>query len=416
MGNNWFRSSAVSAAVGGVLAVYGCAWLYEGASLFSSIFLTLMKMISVPIIFFALFTAVQHVVDLPYKQKLVRATVGYILITTGLASSVALITCLFFGRPVVTDIMAKSLEKKTWSIQSFINDIIPENVLGIIGNNNVLTCVIFAILLAFCTAQLPEKERNLLNKAGQALNSLFLNLATICIKYMPFFIWAFALVFVYDLYHGQASFSQVQNFILLVGVAFFLHAVILMPLIVYIKTKLNPWNVFCQSLPSVNLAFWTQSSSVTVPTSLEIVTNKFGLPKKEAQFLAPICAAINMNGSAISIYVTVYSVMTAAGIQPTLGYSIGGVFLVALAAMGNAGVPMGAYFMSTAILSSTDVSMSALGAIFPVMIIVDKVETSANIWVDLCIMRMISSKLKNRSKDTGSGDKPPKQVINIDKT
>jgi Na+/H+-dicarboxylate symporter len=65
------------------------------------------------------------------------------------------------------------------------------------------------------------------------------------------------------------------------------------------------------------------------------------------------------------------------------------VFIATIAAVGNAGVPMGCFFLSTSLLASMNVPIALMGMILPFYSIIDMVETSLNVWSDVCVATVV---------------------------
>lgn len=73
------------------------------------------------------------------------------------------------------------------------------------------------------------------------------------------------------------------------------------------------------------------------------------------------------------------------------------IFIATIAAIGNAGVPMGCFFLSASLLTSMDVPIEILGLILPFYSFIDMIETSLNVWSDACVTKVIDEKLKTVS-------------------
>ena len=70
------------------------------------------------------------------------------------------------------------------------------------------------------------------------------------------------------------------------------------------------------------------------------------------------------------------------------------IFISTIAAIGNAGVPMGCFFLSMSLLISMDVPIDILWLILPFYAVIDMIETSLNVWSDCCVVRVIDKKFK----------------------
>ncbi len=70
------------------------------------------------------------------------------------------------------------------------------------------------------------------------------------------------------------------------------------------------------------------------------------------------------------------------------------IFIATLAAIGNAGVPMGCFFLSASLLASMNVPILLMGVILPFYAVVDMIETSLNVWSDSTVSVMVDKDMK----------------------
>ena len=110
--------------------------------------------------------------------------------------------------------------------------------------------------------------------------------------------------------------------------------------------------------------------------------------------MLPICTTINMNGCAAFIFVTSLFVMQNGGVDLSLTTMIVWLFISVIAAIGNAGVPMGCYFLTLSLMSGIGAPIAILGIILPVFTVLDMIETAENVWSDSCVAAMTDHDLK----------------------
>lgn len=111
-----------------------------------------------------------------------------------------------------------------------------------------------------------------------------------------------------------------------------------------------------------------------------------------SRFVLPLCTSINMNGCAAFIFATVIYLMQSHGIQ--VSYATMGIWVLVstIAAIGNAGVPMGCFFLSVSLLSSMNVPITLMGVILPFYGLIDMLETALNVWSDACVTKVVNDK------------------------
>ena len=90
-----------------------------------------------------------------------------------------------------------------------------------------------------------------------------------------------------------------------------------------------------------------------------------------------------MNGCAAFILVTSIFLMQNGGMELSFGTMIVWLFISVFAAIGNAGVPMGCYFLTLSLMSGVGAPIGIMGIILPIYTIIDMIETCENVWSGL---------------------------------
>lgn len=157
---------------------------------------------------------------------------------------------------------------------------------------------------------------------------------------------------------------------------------------------LNPLRVLRAMLPAVMMALFTKSSAATLPVTMASAENRLKASPRVARFVLPICTTINMNGCAAFVLVTSLFVMQNGGTALTLPVMLMWVFIAVIAAVGNAGVPMGCYFLTFSLMSGMGAPVGIMGIILPIYTIMDMIETAENVWSDSCVCAMTNHDLK----------------------
>lgn len=88
--------------------------------------------------------------------------------------------------------------------------------------------------------------------------------------------------------------------------------------------------------------------------------------------------------------------MQNAGFALSLGTMIAWLFIAVLAAVGNAGVPMGRYFLTLSLMSSIGAPLGLMGVILPIYTIIDMIETAENVWSDSAVCAMTDHDLAGK--------------------
>ncbi len=390
----FFRSHTMvflSMGLGLVTGLFRVPVLMGLASGLSEIFLHYLSMIAAPIVLLAIVSTLISV-RLDAIKTLGRRVISYTLLTTTLASLIAL-GCFLVLDPVSS--ASQALEKGavvSHSYWDFLIDIVPSNIVKAFLENKVISIAFLGFLFGISAHFLPEEHRTTLQKGASALFQLFLKLAGWVVYAMPIASWAFTALLVQEMGANRTEVSGLFVYLCGVILANLIQGVVLIPILLKMN-GISPLRLAKKSFPALLLAFFTKSSNATLPLSLQVAKEKLKIRPYVAEFSLPLCTVINMNGCAAFILSTVLFVAGVNGHVFTAFDLVFWVFLSVLAAVGNAGVPMGCFFLSSACLMSMDVPLAMMGLILPFYTLIDMEETALNVWSDLSVTALIDGEV-----------------------
>ena len=251
-------------------------------------------------------------------------------------------------------------------------------------------------LLGLAALKLPNENKQVLNQLFSSLFKLILKVTELVIFVMPLGIWAFVTLLVIELKHNSSEFHSLILYLGVVLGANLLQGFIIIPL--FLKSKgLSPFKVARGAGKALLLAFFSKSSNATLPVTLQCAEHQLGIKPRVAHFSLPLCTVINMNGCAAFILTTVLFISQMNGLVFSAWDLALWVLLATLAAIGNAGVPMGCFFLSSAFLIAMGVPIALLGLILPFYAFLDMVETALNVWSDIAVTAVIDKELKQET-------------------
>jgi len=222
---------------------------------------------------------------------------------------------------------------------------------------------------------------------------VLLRITQVMVYLIPVGVWAFTLLFVQSLKeHHVDSLKQLGLYVVCLLLANAVQAFVVLPL--FLKTKgYNVWQSFKGMAPALSVAFFSRSSNIALPLNIACTQRSFGVSQKIAHITLPLCATINMNACAAFILTTVFFVAQSNGMIFTMFDMCLWIFIATIAAIGNAGVPMGCYFLSGALLAAMNVPLELLGVILPLYTLIDMFETAVNIWSDACVAALVQKEV-----------------------
>ena len=364
-------------------------------------FTRLFQFIAVPTIALAVITTLAELGGKKETGKIFIHAVTYTLLTTFSAALVGLVLYnIIAPGNLPADIVGaaagdvpQKLEKLTY-YEHFLS-VIPNNVLQPFLAGNVLSVLLIAAFAGLALAFMPKTDnREVLLKGIKGLQELLFTMIRGILYVLPIGILAFAAQLSAQIEAGVIVGSLGKYVAVVLGgnmIQFF----IVLPLFLLVR-GLNPLYVFRQMSPAVAVALFTKSSAGTLPVTLASAENNLKVNTKVSRFVLPICTTINMNGCAAFILTTSLFVMQNAGIELTMGTMITWLFVAVLAAVGNAGVPMGCYFLTLSLMSSLGVPLGIMGIILPIFTVIDMIETAENVWSDSCVCAMTDHDLQGK--------------------
>ena len=378
-----------------ILAVISCCinqpWILKIAKTFGDIFIDLLKLISLPVVFFSITSTISGLANFIEVKVLIKKTIFYTIFTTIIAATVALIVYLIIdpsGSEFISDLGTKKYINNQ-DYLSYLVSILPHNFIEVFLNNNVMGCVILAFLIGGALLLLSDKsKRGLLHSIFDALFDTFLEIAKLILKLMPIALWSFITVLLYDVKDGY-NMSNILKYLICIILSNFIQAFIVLPLLLKLK-KIPVIKTFRGTLPALTIAFFSKSSTATLPTTLRCVQDNLNVSKKLSSFILPVCTTINMNACAAFILITVFFVSESNSYIFSIGEMFLWIFFATGAAIGNAGVPMGCYFLAMSYLISIKMPLNIMGMILPIYTIIDMFETSINVWSDVCVVQIVN--------------------------
>lgn len=398
----WFAALIL----GAILGWLGIQPLNELFNFVATIFTRLFQFIAVPTIALAVITTLAALGNNKDTSKIFAHAVVYTLLTTICAAAIGLILYIWIApgnlpvELISSGQSAVPMDKVgSMTYYDHILSVIPNNVLQPFLSGNVLSVMLIATAVGLALAFMPHTEnRAQLLKVIYGLQELSFTLIRALLAILPVGIIAFA---------GQLS-AQIEagvivgalgKYTLVVLGGNFIQIFIVLPLILLVR-GLNPITVFRKMLPALAVALFTKSSAGTLPVTLACSEQNLKVNPKVSRFVLPICTTINMNGCAAFILVTSLFLMQNAGFELSLGTMITWLFIAVLAAIGNAGVPMGCYFLTLSLMSSVGAPIGLMGIILPIYTIIDMIETAENVWSDSAVCAMTDNDLKGQLDDS----------------
>lgn len=385
--------------VGAILGLLGIGWLNATADFVATVYTRLFQLLAVPTIVLAVITTFATFGS-KGSGRIFGHTLLYTLLTTFAAAVVGAVLYVVIApgnidanyRLAINDSGIINPLQQQLSYGDHILSIIPNNIVKPFLEGNVLSLLLLAFAVGIGLSKLSESEnKTIIIKGLLGLQELLFLLIRWLIWTLPLGIVAFSAQLSAQVSAGVVA-DSIGKYVLVVLGGNVIQFFVVLPLFLLAR-GLNPVHVLGKMMPAVLMALFTKSSAATLPVTMDTAENRLGIRKNIARFVLPICTTINMNGCAAFILVTSLFVMQNGGTPLTLSTIVLWVLISVVSAIGNAGVPMGCYFLTLSLMSGIGAPIAILGIILPIYTIIDMVETAENVWSDSCVASMVNHDL-----------------------
>lgn len=421
---------------------------------FGTIFINSLKFIAIPLVLFSIITGVSGLGSPSELGRMGFKTLGLYLITTVAAVSIGLMVVNVFQPGVHSDLDNKTenrLEYELWAEKSNIEikdgqnvlakadsslikavqlkmdldtlskdyqeiaaknkiaqstkgqpplqplvDMVPSNLIQSFSDPSLMLQVIFfALFFGISISLLPKEKTSTVSHFFDGMNEIFVKMVNIIMIAAPFFVFclmagvlarkAETLGKLVDMLVDLGYYS----IIVLLGLAIMVLVFYPLLLIVF-RVKINLLDFYRGISAAQVLAFSTSSSAATLPVTIKCVEENLKVPKKVTDFVLPIGATVNMDGTSLYQAVAVIFLAQYHDIDLSLYQQLGIVGTATLASIGAAAVPGAGLIMLMIVLTSVGLNPLWVAFILPVDRLLDMCRTVVNVTSDATVAAIIA--------------------------
>ncbi len=364
------------------------------------LFLRLLQMVSVPLIIASLASGVLGLGGGGGFGKMFSVTLGYYLATSMLAIVTGLVVTNIFNPGIGTelrlDIAKAHVPQSSISevIMGQIETMIPTNPVAAIADSSFLSVISFTIVFCIFALHVGGESLERFRRLADDSFAVMMRLTTAIIRLAP---WGVFLLMIYvTATQGIVVFSALGWYMLTVVVGLNFHALVTLPLVVWLLARRNPWSLLRAMMPALLTAFSSASSNATLPLTLNNIEKRAGVSNRVSSFVLPLGSTINMDGTALYEAVAVLFIGQLA-YGTDFGFANQAIIALTalLASVGAAGIPHAGLVMMVIVLQAVHLPIEYQGIILAVDRVLDMFRTSVNVWSDCCgttvVERMTSS-------------------------
>lgn len=391
--------------VGSILLAVGVALI---APVFASklklggdIFLNLLKMIVVPLVITSVMSGILGLGDVRKLGRPGAAAMSYYLITTLLAVIVGILVVNVIQPGAGIDGPAEVAKATTEKLMHGPSDpespktigellrsltmlLFTDNLLKSAAEVQLLPLIVFSIIFAGILTIRGQKSAALVDVIRQ-VNDALMDFVLLLMKLAPLGIFCLVAA-----RFGQANASgQLMHELQAIGkymssvlIGLAIHGLGTLPLILWIFTRRNPYRFIGQMSKALLTAFSTASSSATLPVTIESAIDEAKISPKSVEFVTPLGATINMDGTALYEAVAALFIAQAFGIHLDLTGQIVVAVTATLAAIGAAGIPEAGLVTMIIVLNAAKLPPEGMMLILSVDWLLDRFRTTINVFGD----------------------------------
>ena len=359
----------------------------------SSLFLILLKMIVLPLIFVSIISGIISINDVNTLGRLGIKTLALYIFTTMAAISLALFVSSFVDYSIGTVDSNTVLQNEPGvePASNIILNIFPSNFFSALVDGNVIQVLSFAVFIGVSASYIKSEIPEFVNLIDN-LNRIFNKMVMIIISFTP--IAVFALLAKTFSTEGLDVFIPLIKYFSVVVLVLLLHFSFTYSLILKFFSNLNVKKFYSKLKELVIFTFSTSSSNASIPFTLNIVTNKYGVNKSFASFSIPLGATINMDGTAIMQGCATYFLAAFYGIDLVFNDFILIIMTATVASIGTAGIPSAGIIMLSLILTELGIPLEGITLLLGVDRLLDMMRTSVNVSGDTCISCVVAKSEK----------------------
>jgi proton glutamate symport protein len=389
----------------GILA----GWIFgEGitflAEPLAEVFLRLLRMAIMPLIITSIISGVVSVGSATGLGRLGIKTFSYYILSSLMAIFTGLLLVNVFKPGVGAEIGLEKAPAKIAAAEQGIGEIllnlVPENPFAAMARGDVLPIIFFSILFGFFITKLAKKQRSQLSDFFHAAFEAMMKLTLFVVWSAPFGV--FGIISRIVAQTGFEAFKSLGFYFLVVLMGLVIHASVNLPLLLSSVARVNPLKHYKGMPSALVMAFSTCSTIVTLPLTMKAVTGNSRVSEKVSNFVLPIGATVNMDGTALYECVATIFIAQVYGFHLSLGAQFTIVFTALLASIGAASVPMSGMVMMSIILKAVGLPLEGVAIILAVDRILDMFRTTINVLSDSCgaviVARLEGEKLKDMGK------------------
>ena len=356
--------------------------------LVAAVFIGLLKMVMVPLVFTSIAVGVAQLQAHHQMHRVWVSTLLFFALSTSIAIALGLFATHAFrpgeGVPLalLRDAMAAQ-PAASLALPEFFQKFVAglfANPVAAMAQGNIMAVLVFALLTGAALVAGGERYHHLRNLLTE-LFKLMMHMVEWIMRLAPFGICALLAKLVAT--QDAALFGSLGQFIAVVIGTTLFHGAVVLPLLLWLATRVSPLAFWRGARPALLTAFATSSSAATLPVTLTCLERDMGVRRDIANFVAPLGAQVNMDGTALYEAAAALFVAQLCGIELSLGQQLVVCATAMVASIGAPGIPSAGMVTMAMVLQAVGLPAEAIALLLPIDRLLDTVRTAVNVEGDM---------------------------------
>lgn len=273
------------------------------------------------------------------------------------------------------------------TLQDFFVSIVPSSIFTAMANGSILPCILFSF--AFGAAAHRTDAKHLIKVMEEIRN--------VCRKILTWIMWitpagVFALIGGSVSKYGAELFGMCAKYILTAWLCFVIVVLLVMMLPVCIKQHISPFTYFKRIFKVWVVSLSTCSSAATLPTTIRVCNEDFGISEDTTGLVVPLGCTIHMCGGAVSFCLLGMFTMQMAGITPSVTMFLYMLLVATLMNMAAPGIPGGGIVLGATYLTILGAPTGFIAVYSGIYRLLDMAYTTMNVTGDVTANVLLDEK------------------------
>ncbi|MCB5185590.1 dicarboxylate/amino acid:cation symporter [Methylobacillus gramineus] len=381
---------------------------FYASTIAGGVFVGLLKMVLVPLLFTSIVVGVANLQEHKQMHKVWVSTLVFFSISMAIAVLLGLVATNIFspGAGMHLGMFADAM-KEFQTEKLTVGEFFSHFILGLFQNpftslaqSNVLAVVIFALFVGIALVIGGSRYRNFLVLIQEAFDLVMMIVGWI-MRLAPFGIMALLTKLVAT--QDVTLFASMGKFMAVVIGITLVHGVIVLPSMLYMITRVTPWQFWKGAREALVTAFATSSSSATLPVTLRCTEQHLHVRREIAGFVVPLGATINMDGTALYEASAALFIANLVGVELNLAQQLIVFFMAMIASVGAPGIPSAGMVTMVMVLQSVGLPAEAIAILLPIDRLLDTLRTTVNVEGDMIGSLIVQEIVKTSAPGAVSG-------------